>query len=349
MKRIGWRGLVVLGGLMLAWGLAACGEEVEVAPQLAAPPTRTPQPPTPTPSVADRLANITITFLDEPIAAYLDAAEGRSPIDRPDIFSDTVIAAVPDCFASTYHPGVEPLELLQFNPVSVDNDAWRAVLAALPREAMETALRDTLVTVITALPLDYSLRLCIVPVPTPHPQDTPETDTPPEIHGAEALSPDLLIMWCSGVDSCTEFLATDLAYAYYYAVQIGHTGLIYPDVPLLHFMLYAARAAEFTRALFPGATYPWDGFTLSPEQEATLWAAMQPHLRVTYSERIESRKIERFLNGRANSPDYPLWGGMIIAEHILQAYRDRHPELSWAELAAVPPETLLEESGYAPG
>ncbi|HID08175.1 MAG TPA: hypothetical protein EYP10_13635, partial [Armatimonadetes bacterium] len=322
-----------MSGLMLAWGLAACGEEVEVAPQLAAPPTRTPQPPTPTLSVEDRLENVAIVFLADPIAAYLDAAEGRSPIDRPEIFHDAVIAAVPDCFASTYHPGVEPLELLQFNPVSVDNEAWRAVLDASPREAMEAALRDTLATVITALPVDHPLRLCVVPVPVPHPQDVPEAEAPAGIHGAEALSPDLLILWCSGGDSCTEFLATDLAYAYYYAVQIGYTGLIYPDVPLLYFMLYAARAAEFSRALFPDAVYPWDGFALLPEQEATLWAAMQPHLRVTYSERIESRKIDRFLNGRENSPDYPLWGGMIVAENILRAYRARHPDISWAELA----------------
>jgi len=349
MRRTARRLMAALWLVALVGGLVACGETTEEAPRLAAPPTRTPQPPTPTPSLEDRLANFEIIFLNDAIEAYLDAAEGRSPIDRPDIFSDVVIAAEPACFTSEFYTGMEPLELLGFNPVSVDNESWRTALAATDRVAIEAQARAALSAIVAQLPVDYPVRLCVVPLPHFQPDGAPDEGGQEGIHGAEVFGSDLIITWCSGGASCLDHLNTDLAYAYHYAYQIAHTGLAFPEVPLLHFALYAARAAEFTRALFPDAVYDWDEFTLTPEEEAVLWSRMQPYLRTTNSDGLEARKIERFLAGRENSPDYPRWGGMVIAERILDAYRAGHPDVSWAELAALPPETVLNDSGYSPG
>ena len=68
------------------------------------------------------------------------------------------------------------------------------------------------------------------------------------------------------------------------------------------------------------------------------WEEMQKYLDTT-----SYRTQARFMFGGGQTPQ---WTGYTIGYHIVQAYIDRHPDVSVAEWTALDPHNLLEESGY---
>jgi len=75
---------------------------------------------------------------------------------------------------------------------------------------------------------------------------------------------------------------------------------------------------------------------------------MSPYFVTTYQDYPDYRKIDKFLYGSTNPDLYPAWGGLFLGEQIVSAFRESHPDVTFAALAALPPLTLLEQSGYAP-
>ena len=333
--------------------LAACGGGVETSPQLAAPPTRTAQPPTVTPSVADEVAGVDIVPLGGYITDFLDASASVSALNRSQVFEEQVLNRVPECTRTTYYPDMQPLEMINLDFVSLDLDVWRASVDSLPGDALIASIRDTLAQAFALLPPAGPLTVCILPTPPPRtrgPQGQQEDQPLPD--GGLSVTPlsgNLLIVSCSGGDACLDAVPRLVATNYHIAYQIGQEGLTFDKVPLLSFMLYTTRAADFIHLLDPSAPPdPWDN-ALTPDIEAQEWTAMQPYLGVTYSDRSTNQKIERYLYGRDNSPDYPLWGGLYIGSQIVRAYRASHPEVTIPELASLTPSLVLQNSGYAPG
>jgi len=330
--------------------LAACGGSEESAPQLSAPPTRTAQPPTATPSVEQEVANVTIVPLGGYVTDFLDAAADASALDRPQLFEDLVINRAPECTRATYYPDAQPLELVGLDFVSLDLDAWRNTVDNMPTDALIASIRATLADAFALMPPTGPLTVCILPLPPARVYGPQSEDN--QTNGGSTvntLGSGLLIVECSGGEDCLPAVPRMVATAYHVAVQIGAEGLPYGQVPLLSFMLYTTRPADFVHQIVPDApSEPWEN-ALTPEQEAALWDAMQPYLGATYSDRATSQKIERYLYGRENSAEYPLWGGLYIGAQIVRAYRASHPDATFAELATLPPNLVLQNSGYAPG
>ncbi len=348
---LGRHAIVHSARLILALSLlSACGGGNETAPQLSAPPTRTPQPPTATPSVEQEVASVTIVPLGGYVTDFLDAAADASALNRPLLFEELVLDKAPECTRATFYPDSQPLELINLDFVSLDLDAWRSAVESMPTDALIASIRATLADAFALLPPSGPLTVCVLPAPPPRvygPQS--EDDQPNGGLTVNALGGSLLIVGCSGGEDCLDALPRQFAMAYHVAVQIGAEGLPYDQVPLLSFMLYTPRAADFMHAIVPDL--PADDWVdaLTPEQEAALWDAMQPYLGATYSDRATSQKIDRYLYGRENSEDYPLWGGLYIGSQIVRAYRASHPDVSFAELATLSPSLVLQNSGYAPG
>ncbi len=341
----GISGLVIL--LLL---LAACGSDERDTPNLAAPPTRTAIPPTATTEIisdpgAEPGTNVLVISMLPEVNAFLTAAEAASPLDRPTLFDQHIAQARPDCVTPSYYPGVQPLEM--FGPaldlVSLDLAAWRSAEAIFPEAELRTAINDMLQRAEEVFPVEPDIRICILPIPgRTAPQEAPNGGV-----DAQVLGGDLVLAWCSAGDYCLPYFGQQIAYTYHYAYQISQAGLTIDDMTLLNMAIFNARASDFTRHLYPEASFPWEN-ALTPEQESKLWADMSPYFAITYQDYPDYRKIDRFLYGYTNPELYPAWGGLFLGEQILSAYRESHPEVTLAELAALSPQTVLEESGYAP-
>jgi uncharacterized protein YjaZ len=76
---------------------------------------------------------------------------------------------------------------------------------------------------------------------------------------------------------------------------------------------------------------------------------MQNFTATTYQDYPDYRRIPRFLYGSSDTTRYPTWGGIYIGDQIVRAYRTSHPDVTFPELADMPPEDILAGSGYAPG
>jgi hypothetical protein len=226
--------------------------------------------------------------------------------------------------------------------VSLDLAAWRTAETLFPETELRTAIEDMLSRASDVLLVEDELRICMVAIPgRTAPEDAPNGGV-----DAQVLGGDLALAWCSAGDYCLPYFGQQIAYAYHYAYQINHTGLTIADMPLLNMAIFNARAADFTRYLYPDAAFPWEN-ALTAEQEAKLWADMSPYFGTTYQDYPDYRKIDRFLYGFTNPELYPAWGGLFLGEQIVSAYRSSHPDVTFAELAALSPQTLLEESGYS--
>ena len=336
----------VLVILMLGAMLGACGSEEESAPDLAALPTRTPVPPTEIVESGPAQANVEIVSLRDEIDAFLTEAETTSPLDRPVLFNDVIVNPNRACLTGSMFPGIEPLELLDFNLVSLDLTLWREPAANFPEADLIEMATQTLNRATELMPPDGVFRLCLVPIPYFGPPDV----VPPNF-GVETMvvGANTLLVLCAAGPACLTRVQEEVAYGYGYAYQLEQTGLTATETPVLTFAIYAGRATDFARQLFPNAPYAWDN-ALTAAQEASTWEVMQEYMPVTYLDYPLGRNVDKVLygGGPTTADRYPAWGGVYIGTRIVEAYRARHPDVSVVELAALDPETLLAESGYSP-
>jgi hypothetical protein len=339
-----------LAGLILVVIMSACGGDDDTGPGLSAPPTRTPLPPTLTPDVTPggpTLDNIQIISLRSQLDNFLTEAEASSPLDRPELFQQHVINAAPDCMTPTFFPDTLPLEVLgaNINLIEADLARWRVATDTFPEQALIDQTREMLWQIVDLLPTDRPLRICLMPVPA----DAPPEDLLGGGIDAQVLASDLIVVTCAGGEYCLDGIGRTIAFSYHYAYQIAQTGLTYPFTPVLHFALYNARAADFTRHFYPDLVYPWTN-ALTPEQERALWGEMRDYLGTTYQDYPDYRRIPKLLYGNADpNQRYPQWGGMFIGEQIIRAYHAVHPSTTYEKLAQMTPEAILTASRYAPG
>jgi hypothetical protein len=153
---------------------------------------------------------------------------------------------------------------------------------------------------------------------------------------------------CSAGALCLERVRPDVAHAYSMAYQIDRAGLTAFETPLLDYVITYGRGEDFARQMMPDAAFRWDD-ALTQEQEIDVWARMQEYLDTTYQDYPGYRNVDRFLYGEPDSDRYPLWGGAYIGGRIVRAYRERHPDISVADLSVLDSKALLADSGYAPG
>ena len=334
---------VSLLALLIA-GLAACGGEEKSAPKLAAIPTRTPVPVTATPEVTPMAANVRVISLKDNIDAFLTASETASALDRIDLFNRYVIQLAPECFSGEFYPGVQPLEMLGFNLTSIPMEGWREATDSFPEEDLSASVMETLEIAMQRLPVERAIVVCLAPMPPFGPPEDVENSGV----AVQVLGGDRLIITCSAGSICLERAGWEVVYAYSVAYQMSLAGLTAFETPLLAYIIYAGRAEDFVRQMMPDATFRWDD-ALTPEQEIDVWARMQAYLDTTYQDYPGYRNVDRFIYGQPGSDRYPRWGGLYIGSRIVRAYRERHPDISAADLAALSPEDVLAASGYSPG
>ncbi len=340
--------------LMVAVVLSACGGQIEEAPSLVAPPTRTVVPATGTPSADDYLTYLTFASLQDNVGAYVDAAETISAVDRAAFFEQYVLAPHPECFNGDYlTPDAGAALMQQLHLTRVPQEFWTDFLSAwreqtndFPVDVLQEHVEQAFVQAAKALPPQGTLRVCLFPSPAQRFGDTAELFTKHKGLEVYVLGRDLLFLACAGGDPCLQDLPFVFAYAYHYTQQLHATPHTVDDMSLLEFAIYNGRATDFALELYPEASFLWTA-ELSPEDEAEVWAAIQRYQDVTPGATVEARQLDRVLYGRHTS-HYPDWGGMIVGVHIVQAFRANNPDVSLAELAAMSATEVLERSGYAP-
>ncbi len=337
MRRLG--ALFLIGAVLLG----ACGGQIEEAPPLLAPPTRTAVPATVTPSEADYLSALTVETLADEVRAFLSEAINASALERPVLFEQYVLAPRPECFDGDYLvPDAGASLLAEMHLTLVPLEAWRGLADIFPAELLQTDVEEAFVRAAELLAPQNHLRVCLFPAP---PWGEPQRME----HGGldvRVLGHDLVLVACAGAELCLDDLPFMFTYAYHYAQQLAYTPRTVEDMSLLEFAIFNARATDFALTLYPDATFPWT-VDISPEDEAEVWAAMQRYQDVTSGETVEARQLDRVLYGK-NTSRYPDWGGMIVGWHIVQAFRANHPDVSLADLAAMPAAEVLARSGYAP-
>ena len=96
-------------------------------------------------------------------------------------------------------------------------------------------------------------------------------------------------------------------------------------------------ATAFDQAAFPGPPDP-SAQAITPAQECTLWDKAKPQLGAT-------NLYDLWMFG---GPGVPHWTAFTIGYHIVNDYRNRHRDASWAQLTAASATAILAASHYQP-
>jgi uncharacterized protein YjaZ len=127
----------------------------------------------------------------------------------------------------------------------------------------------------------------------------------------------------------------DLAHEVSHSVRIlGGTGF---GTTLLQQTITEGIATAFDQAAFPGPPDPWDQ-AITPAQECMLWEKAKPQLGAT-------GLYDLWMFG---GPGVPHWTAFTIGYHIVNDYRNHHPDVSWAQLTATSATAILAGSHYQP-
>jgi hypothetical protein len=127
----------------------------------------------------------------------------------------------------------------------------------------------------------------------------------------------------------------DLAHEVNHSVRIlGGTGF---GTTLLQQTITEGIATAFDQAAFPGPPDPWDQ-AITPAQECMLWEKAKPQLGAT-------GLYDLWMFG---GPGVPHWTAFTIGYHIVNDYRNHHPDVSWAQLTSTSATAILAGSHYQP-
>jgi hypothetical protein len=121
------------------------------------------------------LDNFTVISLWDEIDAFLTAAETASPLDRPDLFTQHVINAEPECMDPSYFPDTLPLEIVAANLdlISIDLAVWRYSVDAFSEQDLIDETWEALAQAAALLPTTTPLR-----VPDSMPVHNPDHEGP---------------------------------------------------------------------------------------------------------------------------------------------------------------------------
>jgi Predicted Zn-dependent protease (DUF2268) len=137
----------------------------------------------------------------------------------------------------------------------------------------------------------------------------------------------------------TFWFPRDLAHEVNHSVRIlagpGH------GLTLLDELIAEGIATAFDQEAFPGPPDPW-GHALTPSQECALWTKTVPQLGSTGRDDIW------MFGGSFDGYDVPNWTGYTIGYHIVNDYREHHPDVGWPALTSASATTVLAGSHYQP-
>jgi len=127
----------------------------------------------------------------------------------------------------------------------------------------------------------------------------------------------------------------DMAHEVNHSVRIlGGPGF---GITLLPQIISEGIATAFDQAAFPGPPDPWTQ-AITRAQECTLWEKAKPQL-------ADTGLYDLWMFG---GPGVPHWTAFDIGYHIVNDYRNHHPNVSWAQLTSTSATAILAGSHYQP-
>lgn len=137
------------------------------------------------------------------------------------------------------------------------------------------------------------------------------------------------------IGSLNLWLPRDIAHEVNHSVRIlGGTGF---GTTLLQETITEGIATAFDQAAFPGPPDPWNQ-AITPAQECALWKKATPQLG-------DTGLYDLWMFGGSGVPH---WTAFTIGYHIVNDYRNRHPDVSWATLTSASAASILTGSHYQP-
>jgi uncharacterized protein YjaZ len=131
------------------------------------------------------------------------------------------------------------------------------------------------------------------------------------------------------------WLPRDLAHEVNHSVRIlAGTGI---GTTLLQQTISEGIATALDQAAFPGPPAPWSQ-AITPARECGLWDKIQPQLGA-------AGLYDLWMFG---GPGVPHWTAFTIGYHIVNDYRNHHPDVSWAQLTSTSATAILAGSHYQP-
>ena len=131
------------------------------------------------------------------------------------------------------------------------------------------------------------------------------------------------------------WLPRDAAHEVNHSVRIlGGTGF---GTTLLQQIISEGIATAFDQVAFPGPPDPWTQ-AITPAQECVLWKKAKPQLG-------DAGLYDLWMFG---GPGVPHWTAFTIGYHIVNDYRNHHPDVSWATLTSTSAANILTGSHYQP-
>ena len=333
--------------------LAACGSGSDsTPPKLAALPTRTPAPVTPTPT-AGSVQPVRVLSMGDAFAHFLDRAGTLNPLDQKIDFISQMQTENGDCFSAQRSGGADYPLITTLTTIALpvmDQTAWRDAIAALP----DTALAEQVVALFgqwsAEMPLPRPVTACLLPIPQmdrPAETDRFNTDVLPLPLAFDPLNVilakgDLMWITCSAGPACLDQLEPELARGYALAYQYQKQGVTISSADVLTRVIDEGRASVYARTVDPAASFRWDA-GLSAEDEFMIRRQLYYASQGTP---FYGASNDMIVFGRMDRVAFPPWGGLIVGEKIVNLYLEQYPGLVWTELAALPATLIVEASGY---
>lgn len=157
------------------------------------------------------------------------------------------------------------------------------------------------------------------------------------ISGLTAGSKQILLTIDPAIDKWKEMLSYNVAHEFNHAYW---TKMDFNKTPrnLLTYLVFEGRADSYAHLIYPNVVCPWTK-VLSSGQESELWNRIKNQLDNT-----NMAFQYNVMFGVRNQ--FPLWGGYTLGYHIVQSALKNHPDLTPEEWTNLPPEKILEMSGY---
>ncbi len=263
------------------------------------------------------------------VAQYIDAARAEPGADRARLYREHVTAPVwEQLVAGAEYEHIAPYAFaLPTRTVSALADA----AAELGRLAVEARIGSSIQQAATLLP-SRATTVCVLPL---DPNDTVARD---QMHGVigYCLGAGRIVIHISpAARDWAAWLAYTLTHEYHHSAW---TERYYQPFDLAARLVFEGRADAFARLHYPHLAAPWT-VALTPEQARHYWHAMHDALAST-----DPAVFDHWVFGGRDG--VPKWTGYAVGFGIVQAFLERHPEVTVEEWTALDPHALIAASGY---
>jgi uncharacterized protein YjaZ len=304
--------LIAVAGLLCASGGAA------VLALLVGPVSVGAQPP-----------QVTVVAVYEGMGSYAEAVAASPTADRQALWREHVTDGYwRRCAEGGEYVDYAPPLATPFDDIA----SLRAAVAALRASSVEAVVRAAVEKSGTILP-GPSTTVCLLAA------DSSWTYLQ-DMHGVGGFTAGTGKLWLTILPrgDWKDWITSATAHEYHHSVSTMHLG---QPADMAAYLLFEGRADSFARLIDPQRLPPWTR-ALTPPQERAAWRTIQRHLRAT-----SPQLLQGLMFGGAEG--VRRWGGYTIGFRIVQAFLQRHPDLSvtqWTRMAA---DELLARASYAPG